>query len=136
MKCPSCGEWLVTLELDQVEVDHCLSCAGIWLDEGELALLLEGSENRDQFLAGFKPQEKTREKHRRCPICRGKMDKVAVPVRREDRRITIDGCPKGHGIWFDAGELGETLAAGGIETDRTVFALLKDIFGGQGVKRA
>jgi len=30
---------MVVLELDRVEVDHCLVCGGLWLDAGELELL-------------------------------------------------------------------------------------------------
>ncbi len=38
------------LELDQIEIDHCLSCGGIWLDAGEIELLLETEQERARLL--------------------------------------------------------------------------------------
>ena len=44
MDCPVCkNEPMIVLELNDVEIDYCLSCKGIWLDTGELELLLESS---------------------------------------------------------------------------------------------
>lgn len=38
--CPSCpGERLVRSTCDDVEIDSCPHCRGIWLDRGELATL-------------------------------------------------------------------------------------------------
>ena len=34
--CPHCEEPLVAYELNGVEIDHCLTCRGTWLDAGEL----------------------------------------------------------------------------------------------------
>ncbi len=36
MKCPKCGSQLEEFALEQVRIDKCLSCEGIWLDAGEL----------------------------------------------------------------------------------------------------
>ena len=41
MKCPVCKEPTIVLELDEIEIDYCTSCGGIWLDAGELDLLIE-----------------------------------------------------------------------------------------------
>ena len=38
---PSCEEPLVIEELEGVEVDHCRSRVGAWLDSGEIQLLTE-----------------------------------------------------------------------------------------------
>ena len=44
MDCPRCpGEKLVTIERDQIEIDTCPRCRGVWLDRGELDKLLERS---------------------------------------------------------------------------------------------
>ena len=41
MDCPVCKESaMVTLELNDVEIDYCMQCEGIWLDAGELEILL------------------------------------------------------------------------------------------------
>ncbi|RLB58915.1 MAG: hypothetical protein DRI34_03470 [Deltaproteobacteria bacterium] len=36
MHCPKCGMEMKTILLNEVEVDKCFSCGGIYLDEGEL----------------------------------------------------------------------------------------------------
>lgn len=37
MNCPVCkDEVMIILELDEIEVDYCGFCKGVWLDEGEL----------------------------------------------------------------------------------------------------
>ena len=76
MDCPVCKEAMIVLELDEVEIDHCISCGGIWLDAGELELLLEGVEEKDNLLASFSIDKDTKEAGRRCPICLKKMEKV------------------------------------------------------------
>lgn len=35
-KCPRCGTDLVEQETENVKVDECKTCGGIWLDKGEL----------------------------------------------------------------------------------------------------
>ena len=47
--CPACKEPMVVFELDGVEIDRCLRCAGTWLDAGEieqLARLRGGAPDR------------------------------------------------------------------------------------------
>jgi len=39
MKCPKCGHDLAPIEYQGIHVDRCTSCAGIWLDPGELEQL-------------------------------------------------------------------------------------------------
>jgi predicted NUDIX family phosphoesterase len=34
--CPVCGEALASRTVDDVEIDECNSCGGMWLDKGEL----------------------------------------------------------------------------------------------------
>ncbi len=54
MNCPVCKEPLIVLELEQIEVDYCTRCAGVWLDAGELELLLETDEDRNKLINLFK----------------------------------------------------------------------------------
>jgi len=42
MKCPKCGSDLVEINYQSVMIDECKECKGIWLDHGELALLVSG----------------------------------------------------------------------------------------------
>ena len=41
MKCPKCGMQLEEIAFDDVRVDKCFSCEGIWLDRGELEVIRE-----------------------------------------------------------------------------------------------
>jgi Zn-finger nucleic acid-binding protein len=115
---------MIILELKEVEVDHCLSCGGIWLDEGELELLLSDTSEKDKLIASFQLAEETGEKRKKCPVCRKKMDKVHCGLAE---KVLIDKCQRNHGLWFDKGELDETLKIGCIE-DSEVLGLLKNIF--------
>ncbi|MFC1534707.1 zf-TFIIB domain-containing protein [Thermodesulfobacteriota bacterium] len=42
MKCPKCGADLEEICYQDVMIDKCTECEGIWLDQGELELLVEG----------------------------------------------------------------------------------------------
>ena len=39
--CPRCGIRLLQKEHNEVQIDECSKCGGIWLDQGELELLVE-----------------------------------------------------------------------------------------------
>ena len=117
---------MVVLELDQVEIDYCFKCGGIWLDEGELEILLESAEGKDELLRSFEEDKKTKEKPRKCPICLRNMRKVNCGG---DKKVLIDKCKKNHGLWFDKGELEEIIASGCVGKDARVLDLLKDMFG-------
>lgn len=41
MHCPKCGGDLVEIKFQHIEVDKCTSCEGIWLDPGELELIIQ-----------------------------------------------------------------------------------------------
>jgi Zn-finger nucleic acid-binding protein len=124
---------MVVLELERVEIDYCICCQGVWLDAGELELLLKNSHQSQNFLELFQIEIKSKEKRRRCPICDKKMNKLFLPdlvkdtAFREDR-IRIDSCPYEHGIWFDRGELYEILKHGGLKQEDPVLEWLRDVF--------
>jgi len=44
MRCPKCGQQMVEEERNAIKVDHCTGCGGIFLDQGELDLLLTAKE--------------------------------------------------------------------------------------------
>ncbi|MFH1776829.1 MAG: zf-TFIIB domain-containing protein [Candidatus Omnitrophota bacterium] len=125
MDCLVCREPMVVLELDEVEIDHCLSCSGIWLDAGELELLLESSVDKDALLRSFEVDTTTTETPKKCPICLKKMQKVLCG---RDKKILIDKCRDNHGLWFDRGELYEMIRLGGLDKDNKILAMLKDMF--------
>lgn len=129
MNCPVCKKGLIVLELDKVEVDLCYSCGGIWLDAGELELLLEGAADKDHFLSSLRSDEGAGEKRKKCPICARRMEKISCGIAEE--KIRIDKCIKNEGYWFDKDELQTIIAMACGEKESRVLTLLKDIFGKQ-----
>ena len=41
MKCPKDGSDLHTVEFHGVQVDHCDECGGLWLDQGEVDVVMK-----------------------------------------------------------------------------------------------
>ena len=124
MNCPVCKEPMVVLELNQVEIDYCTACGGIWLDAGELELLLGNSKNKDDLLNSFVPDKKTKERKIRCPICLKKMNKVLCG---RENKVLIDKCPDNDGLWFDRGELYQIVKMGGLGDNDKVTRMLRDM---------
>jgi len=126
MRCPVCKEPMIVLELNEVEVDYCPSCGGVWLDSGELELLIEDDSEKENLLSSFYIDENQSEKSYKCPICRKKMQKVYVG---ENKEVLIDKCPSGDGLWFDKGELQDVikLASG----DNRIVHLIREMFGNE-----
>ncbi|WGQ10403.1 zf-TFIIB domain-containing protein [Pedobacter gandavensis] len=61
MNCPSCQETLLMTVRNNVEIDYCPKCRGIWLDRGELDKLLAF----DQEKGGSTPDTQSfRQDHR------------------------------------------------------------------------
>ena len=127
MDCPVCKtSAMIVLELDEVEVDYCTECQGIWLDAGELELLLGGAAGAESLIKSFQ-EAKTDEKRRKCPICLRKMDKVHVGEPGGKQEL-IDRCAHNHGLWFDRGELENILKLAHFDDAGRVKQLLGGLF--------
>ena len=123
MLCPVCKVDTIIVELDLVEVDYCRKCKGIWLDSGELEILLE--------MAGAKPGalhkavrsggRKAPGQKRRCPLCRSKMLQVEI---EGPPRVVVDRCPRAHGLWLDDRELGCLIEGAGGSPESEAVARL------------
>ena len=44
MKCPNCHEILLMTQRNNIEIDYCPACRGVWLDKGELDKMLAFAE--------------------------------------------------------------------------------------------
>lgn len=53
MKCPKCGNDLHTIPIEGVSADHCLSCGGTFLDQGELDELIRHQEHKGVLHRAF-----------------------------------------------------------------------------------
>jgi uncharacterized protein len=120
MECPRCKKPLVILEFEKVEIDYCLSCEGVWLDSGELELLLGTSGEKKILLS---TDAKSDEPPLKCPKCRKKMEKVG-----SIDGVLLDRCKYGHGLWFDSGELEAILRGNKIDSESRISEHLRGIF--------
>ncbi|UCG51171.1 MAG: zf-TFIIB domain-containing protein [Candidatus Latescibacterota bacterium] len=126
MKCPACSKPMIVLEIEDVEIDHCVGCGGVWLDAGELELLLEKASNRNELMATLSRDIEGKEKRIRCPICSKRLEKVRYGT---DKKLVLDKCPRNDGLWFDRGELCDVLQMGQFTSGKPVYDILNEIFG-------
>lgn len=59
--CPRCGSLMDIEEAEEIEVDVCLNCHGVWLDAGELEELKELSEEGYELDEDAKMKERYEE---------------------------------------------------------------------------
>jgi len=129
--CPTCKSLMIVVEYQQIELDHCLNCHGVWFDAGELQLLLEkmGITNSELDAEGLinAPDARTNEKKRKCPICGRHMKKANIGKKPV---VLIDVCTKGDGLWFDGGEVHTLVSqlAGGEGSQQKIISFLKEAF--------
>ena len=102
--CPRCYRLLEEIALDNLRVDACPGCGGVWFDEGELARLaqtgaaaLRQLEDRYRGLGlGGRRAEVL------CPVCRKPLMRSAFPHAPQTE---LDSCRACRGVWVDEGEL-------------------------------
>jgi Zn-finger nucleic acid-binding protein len=100
MKCPNCKDKdleAADIEGYPVEVDHCSTCDGMWLDRGELEQLLEAPGGALRFPRGAAPTR------RMCPTCSRAMYTFYYPRTF----VAVDMCKLCHGLWLDRREFEE-----------------------------
>jgi Zn-finger nucleic acid-binding protein len=127
MDCPVCKSAMITMELAEAEVDYCTGCKGVWLDAGELEMLLDDDGKAKMLIDSFSKDTTTTEKPKQCPICDKKMEKIIVG--HEKPMLLIDRCSKGDGLWFDSGELNSIIARAKLDEHNKITQLLADMFG-------
>lgn len=115
MDCPKCVGKLEKKKVENIEVDACSVCEGIWFDAGELeAIIKADSTDRFDYIdvgrEEFDGAEVARagidlnDKKGKCPRCEDNTMLVQTQYEK-DEKLKIDMCPKGHGIWLDGGEI-------------------------------
>lgn len=125
MDCPACEKAMITAELHEVEVDYCPQCRGIWLDAGELEILLDDPRKAEQLVASFQPAPAATQTPRKCPICRKRMEIVDAGG---SGAVLLDRCRRHHGLWFDRGELPTLIERALLDTDGHIRSHLKELF--------
>lgn len=49
LDCPKCDGKLATTDFDNIKIEVCDKCAGVWLDAGELAQIVHKDKNEGWF---------------------------------------------------------------------------------------
>jgi uncharacterized protein len=131
MNCPNDNSPMIVVEHDQIALDYCPTCHGVWFDRGELELVTERAcgPQADICTAEIltQPEASTSEDKRRCPICNRRMLKKHAGA---PSAVLIDVCDRGDGLWFDGGELQQVLSQAkpvdGKAVDSGMLSFLKD----------
>jgi Zn-finger nucleic acid-binding protein len=102
VNCPKSELKKVQCEND-LTIDQCTVCGGLWLDSGELITLLKIGDFYIKNLDTLKGNPVTiSQEQRYCPLCRSPL-KMMTNNKAPD--VKIDRCAKCKGVWLDRGEL-------------------------------
>jgi Zn-dependent protease with chaperone function len=114
MTCPRCaGQPLAAALTKQgVEVDHCRTCGGVWLDKGEIfyfarsakALIVELQRAEKAAQPGDVPSPATGQPMQRLNVF----------------GVELDMCGETGGLWLDKGEIQQVVAAGDAKLNLSV----------------
>jgi Zn-finger nucleic acid-binding protein len=120
-RCPKCGRELLEFSYQEIRIDQCANCDGIWLDEGELEQIKRArrdflfsnalnvkwahAKQREAKLTPEELEELKALAHMRCPRCSSALAEI------EDHGIPVDRCTLCGGIWLDPGEFGAVAGA-------------------------
>jgi len=124
LKCPRCKVPLEVALREEVEVDHCPKCEGLWVDFFDEKKVLDiqpavftVAELR-RFRQIYKPWGKLgKVSYEPCPVCTRLMNRK---MWGSHSGVIVDRC-KDHGTWFDRGEVDkikEFIQLGGIELEK------------------
>jgi Zn-finger nucleic acid-binding protein len=126
---------MIDVEYEQIELDYCVKCRGVWFDSNELELLFEKVNLQKSGLSVStlisRIDESIPEDKHKCPICKQKMGKVSIG---DSPRIVIDICTNGNGLWFDGGEIIQLIKHASVNTgqkdgaEQQVINFLGEVF--------
>ncbi len=124
--CPKCDEPMLVLELEGIEIDHCLECLGTWLDSGEIEMICAQAGGDVTALAkAIGDARRGPKTDARCPRCGARLRSLHIGERTE---VELDFCPRDHGLWFDRGEMRTLISAHEDEGGREVGAFFADLY--------
>ena len=104
MQCPKCGGTLETQTYGQITVRRCTQCHGLWCMP-ETLLALKEEYMAEVVIDSGDPsvgRKYNRVEDIDCPEC-GSVMKKSSDARQV--HVWYEECPRGHGMFFDAGEL-------------------------------
>lgn len=103
MICPKCATEMEQVVYEEVEVDRCPACKGIWLDAGEREALTtpEAVAAIDSGDASSGNAVRAVDRFP-CPRCKGGMVRMVDP---RQSHVWFEKCSTCGGAFFDASEL-------------------------------
>ncbi len=103
LKCPKCGIIELTPNVfEDVKIDSCQKCNGVWLHKGELNKIAHPHEGDLEYCSVDHIAE-DRVSDCYCPQCKDVKLKKVNFISYSD--IVLEYCSKCEGIWMDRGEL-------------------------------
>lgn len=140
MNCPKCVGKLEHKNAENVELDVCFVCEGIWLDSGELEKVIEADSKDFKFISLGREEldgkeisdykDELDEKEAICPRCENGI-KLLRKEYQGKRAVNVDACPECKGIWLDGGEIKELRKRGLVNAKDKIdenMSFLKYIF--------
>ena len=102
MNCPRCDLTLKEFILDDIVMDRCEQCGGIWFDFAELEEVLSRDiiQTRKVLPKRTHPEDMSIEVLP-CPRCRDNVIRMRTP----NRKIIYYGCLTCYGRWIDGSEM-------------------------------
>ena len=122
MQCPKCQNDMETISYENIEVDRCTFCQGIWFDalEHEHLKAIQGSESID--IGGRDIGREFNDVTQiECPTCHTDMIRM---VDRDQPHIRYEACTVCYGVFFDAGEFRDYKS-------KTVLDFFRDLLAGE-----
>lgn len=119
MQCPKCAQAMEKVTFQDVEIDRCINCGGMWFDMLELEELkkMDGSEQIDTGSNDIGKQYNEVDRIQ-CPVCHTPMLRM---VDKEQHHIWYEGCATCYGVFLDAGEFRDM-------KHETLWDFVKDLF--------
>jgi len=102
--CPQCEQPMHGLSVGEFSIIGCKKCGGAFVSHETFEMM---QAQADKLIVATEPVKKNHfaqaeaVRYIRCPVCRNMMNRTNFA---KISGVIIDTC-KGHGIWFDAGEV-------------------------------
>jgi uncharacterized protein len=107
-RCIKCQELMVPKNIEEVEVDFCPTCQGIWLDRGEVHQLRAKIDKNIDELATLLGTPSGKDaagpmEGRLCPMCQSQLGIASFG------QYSVEHCLRCGGMFLDPGELNKMM---------------------------
>jgi len=104
LRCPKCLHGMEEVQFDDITIDRCTHCEGLWFD-GDEALQLKVKAGAEVIDKGNPKKGRFYDERDniRCPRCLRPMEKTAD---WKQTHIWFESC-RDHGVFMDAGEFSD-----------------------------